>query len=150
MNHAELTLMIRHLLDSQRLAVVATSMDGSPYVSLVGFLHSEDLRSIVFATLRDTRKFRNLLLDPHVSLLIDNRRNDASDLYEASAVTIMGTAVEITDPGTHAEISARFLSKHPCLAEFVQSPNCALISVEILQYHFVSRFQNVVMMEFSR
>ncbi len=150
MNHAELTLMIRHLLDSQRLAVVATSMDVSPYASLVGFLHSEDLRSIVFATLRDTRKFRNLVSDCHVSLLIDNRRNDASDLYEASAVTIMGTASEITDSVALADISARFLAKHPCLSEFIRSPNCALISVDILQYHYVNRFQNVVMMEFSR
>ena len=58
------------LLREHRLAVVSTvGPDGGPQSAVVGCAISDDLE-IVFDTLEDTRKARNLRRDPRVSLVI--------------------------------------------------------------------------------
>ncbi len=134
---------IRGLFVSQRLAVLATSQQGQPYTSLVAFAFSEDLRRLFFATPRATRKFANLLAEPRVSLLIDNRSNRSDDFREAIAVTALGRAQEINDSEGQG-LLRRYLDRHADLKEFVTAPTCALLQVEVTSYSLVSRFQNVV------
>jgi len=61
-------LRVRELLEGlfagQRLAVLATQGEGQPYGSLVAFSAAPDLRRLVFATARSTRKYVNLRADP--------------------------------------------------------------------------------------
>ena len=61
----------------RRLAVLATQHEGKPYASLVAFAATDDLKTIIFATTRSTRKFVYLSSNPAVALLIDNRTNEA-------------------------------------------------------------------------
>jgi hypothetical protein len=44
------------LLGSQRLAVVATLWEGAPCMNLVAFCTTPDLRNIIFAALRNSRR----------------------------------------------------------------------------------------------
>jgi len=57
----QLRVTIKQILDSQRLAVLATQGDGSPYGSLVAFAATENMKNLLFATTRTTRKYANLL-----------------------------------------------------------------------------------------
>uniref|UniRef100_A0A7V6A195 Pyridoxamine 5'-phosphate oxidase family protein n=1 Tax=Desulfobacca acetoxidans TaxID=60893 RepID=A0A7V6A195_9BACT len=142
---AEMEKIVQELLHRQRLAVLATLMSdqlGRPYTNLIAFVATYDLKEIVFATNRATRKFKNLAADPRVSLLVDNRSNQETDFGEASAVTILGTAGEISGPEREARLQL-FLSKHPYLEEFVTAPTCALVSVKVEKYILVTRFQEV-------
>lgn len=140
---------VRDLLDSQRLAAVATDRTGHPYCSLVAFAVVDDLKRILFATPRATRKFRNLQSNPKVALLIDNRKNRETDLHESAAVTAIGTAREIEEKGNEYFFEA-YIRKHPALEGFVRSPTCAFICVEIDRYYYVSRFQHVVELRTNR
>ena len=134
---------IRGLLGEGRFAVLATRGEEYPYCTLVGYAESGDCSEIVFATARDTRKYRNLKEYPGVSLLVDSRTNQVRDLRDARALTVLGRAVEIEDrsSGVHLGI---YLARHPYLEDFVNSPNCALISVKVDRYILVSNFQNVL------
>jgi heme iron utilization protein len=142
----EVRHLIRRLLQQQRLAVLATSGGGGPYGSLVAFASDQDLRNLVFATSRATRKYSNLLAASSVALVVDNRENSESDFHEAVAVTALGKATEVTDDERvrWAEVYAR---KHPHLSDFISSPTSALFVVEIDRYYVVSKFQNVVEMD---
>jgi nitroimidazol reductase NimA-like FMN-containing flavoprotein (pyridoxamine 5'-phosphate oxidase superfamily) len=51
---------LKELFRSQSLAVLATQEEELPYVTLVAFVSSEDLRYLLFATTRSTRKYANL------------------------------------------------------------------------------------------
>ncbi len=133
---------IRRLLAGQRFAVLATLSAGNPYCTLVGYAESDDCSEILFATLRDTRKYGNIGRNSNVSILIDDRNNDAGDLKDAEAVTAIGVAVE-APPELSASHMARYLDKHPYLKEFVSAPDCALIVVKVTKYILVSNFQNV-------
>lgn len=140
----ETRTLVRRLLDSQRFVVLSTLSDDGPYCSLVAFWTAEDLSHALFATMRDSRKFSNLALHPRVALLFDDRSNRDSDIQEGMAVTATGQARELTDAGARTAAAALFLAKHPQLAEFIGSPGCALVRVDVDVYHVVTRFQNVV------
>ena len=75
-----------NLLDTQNLAVLSTCRQDRPYSSIIGFVATEDFRRIIFATLRDTRKYANIQGNEHVSILIDSRTNRINDFRDAIAV----------------------------------------------------------------
>jgi nitroimidazol reductase NimA-like FMN-containing flavoprotein (pyridoxamine 5'-phosphate oxidase superfamily) len=56
MPEAKLRELLAELFDSQRSAVLATQGGGQPYCSLMAFAATGDLRDLLFATLRATRK----------------------------------------------------------------------------------------------
>ena len=87
---ADVRRRIAQVLESQKLAVLATQRNGQPYSSLMAFAHTPDLARIVVATGRATRKHMNLLEEPRVSLLIDTRSNTEMDFHAAAAVTVIG------------------------------------------------------------
>ena len=131
------------LLESQPLAVLATQSDAQPYTSLVAFVSSKDLKELYFATTRATRKYANILANPQVALLMDNRSNKPSDFRWAMAVTALGKAHELK--GEKAKkAKTLYLAKHPELEGFLTSPTCALVGVEVRKYYLVTRFQDVI------
>jgi nitroimidazol reductase NimA-like FMN-containing flavoprotein (pyridoxamine 5'-phosphate oxidase superfamily) len=134
--------IIQHLLHSQRLAVLSTQMSGRPYSNLVAFAATQDLRYILIATTRATRKFANIITEPQVSLLIDNRNNEETDFGETSAVTVLGVAEEVLGPERERYLQI-YLKKHPYLMDFVSAPTCALIRVKVERFIMVTRFQEV-------
>lgn len=135
---------LKELFRSQSLAVLATSLCEAPgtYTSLVGFAATDDLRHIVFATERGTRKHRNIEACPDVSLLMDSRTNRQQDFQEAVAVTVVGRATD-TSGAERDALQKLYLAKHPHLADFVSAPSCALLRVDVACYYHVRQFQKV-------
>jgi len=134
--------VIRGLLHSQPLAVLATQAQGQPYANLMAFAATDDLRQVVFATRRDTHKFANLLADPRVALLVDNRANRPEDFQEAAALTVLGRARELIGRERQPYLEL-YLTKHPYLQDFVSQPACALLLVTVERCVLVTRFQEV-------
>jgi nitroimidazol reductase NimA-like FMN-containing flavoprotein (pyridoxamine 5'-phosphate oxidase superfamily) len=111
----------------------------------VAFTATEDLKHLVFATMRPTRKFTNIEDDPRVSMLIDDRSNNESDFHDAMAVTATGSAEELMGQEKDAFLRL-YLTKHPHLEDFVLSPTCALMKIQVDRYFVVSRFQHVMIL----
>lgn len=133
---------INSLLSSQQLAVLSTQRGGQPYSSLMAFAYSSDLKDIVVATGKSTRKHQNLVQESRVSLLIDNRSNSENDFHSAAALTVLGKAEQIGDaerPG----YEKLYLSRHPSLEKFLLSPSTAFFKVMVHHYLLVSHFQKV-------
>ena len=142
-NAAQLKTLLRGLFSSQSLAVLATYGSGQTYGSLVAFAATDDLKSLLLATTRATRKYDNLIRHPKVALVMDNRTNQESDFQRAVAVTATGTVREV-GTSERDRLLNLYLSKHPNLREFVTSPTCALLRVDVDTYYVVSQFQNVM------
>lgn len=140
---AQLREFLKNLFSSQRLAVLATQNRRQPYGNLVAFMATKDLKHLLFATTRATRKFVNISKNPKVAMVVDNRSNEESDFHQAAAVTATGVVKEIMGP-EKARFQKLYLSKHPYLKDFVSSPTCALLKVEVETYTIVNRFQNVM------
>jgi nitroimidazol reductase NimA-like FMN-containing flavoprotein (pyridoxamine 5'-phosphate oxidase superfamily) len=137
--------LLRSLFETQRLGVLATQRDEEPYTSLVAFAATDDLKGLVFATTRATRKYANLSANSSVAILIDNRSNEVSDFRSATATTAIGHACEVVEP-ERDELLRVYLSKHPHLREFVEAPSCALLKINVKTYYVVNRFQHVMVL----
>jgi len=142
-NTSQLRKTLKDLFDSQRLGVLATYGQGQPYGSLVAFAATDDLKHLMFATTRATRKYANVMAQSRVSMLVDNRSNQDSDFHSAIAVTVVGRAEEVEESERDRFLKL-YVTKHPSLEDFVMSPACALLKISVDKYSMVSRFQNVM------
>jgi nitroimidazol reductase NimA-like FMN-containing flavoprotein (pyridoxamine 5'-phosphate oxidase superfamily) len=133
---------LKDLFNTQKLAALATQEKDHPYLSLMAFACTEDLKSLIVATKRGTRKYSNLVENPGVSFMIDNRLNQEDVFQDTVSVTGVGRAEEVRDAGKNP-LTGLFLNRHPGLAPFVQSPDCALIKIAVDFYYIISRFQEV-------
>jgi hypothetical protein len=138
-----LKVTLTSLVESQKLAVLATSMAGHPYTTLVAYQLSDDLRRMFFVTAKDTRKSRNIKADARVSLLIDSRHGGPNVYFEAVAATALGCGIALVGDERHKELH-NFLQRHPDLREFTASANCEIIQVNIERWTVVQRFQGVL------
>lgn len=134
---------INNLLSSQQLAVLSTQREGQPYSSLMAFASSSDLKNIVVATGKSTRKHQNLVQESRVSLLIDNRSNNEDDFHAAMALTVLGKA-ELIENTERSGYQKLYLSKHPYLEKFLSSPSTAFFKIMVSHYLLVSNFQKVM------
>jgi nitroimidazol reductase NimA-like FMN-containing flavoprotein (pyridoxamine 5'-phosphate oxidase superfamily) len=133
--------LVRSVLASQRFAVLATESEGQPYSNLVAFAEADNLRSLLFVTSRDTKKYSNTIASKRVAVLVDNRTNQPSDLDKAVAVTALGTIEEVAKDYRGC-LAAIYLSKHPQLADFLRNPSTALMRVAVTDY-IVAGFETV-------
>ena len=145
-NPSQLKRLLKDLFSSQPLAVLATQFDGQPYGNLVAFAATEDLRGLLFATARGTRKFSNITTDPRVAMVMDSRTNQRVDFQKAVAVTATGRVEELKGKEKD-DLLKVYLSKHSHLRRFAISPQCALLRINVDSYYVVRRFQKVLTLQ---
>ncbi len=132
------------ILDKTQMhAVLATDSNGQPYTSLIAFALTPDLKGIIFAAPKSTRKHKNILRNKRVSLLIDTRSNTTKDYMGAESITILGDARPVKKGKRWSDLAMILKRKHPELSEFIDSPETALIFVQITKGIHVTKFQSV-------
>ena len=134
--------VVRDVLSGQRLAVLATQGGGQPYASLVAIAFTPDLRTLVFATARATRKFANLAAEPRVSFLVDDRGPGEDVLTRTRTLTILGSAREAAG-AERDRLAAMLRERVPTLAGFLAAHGTAVISVSVAKYVLVRDFERV-------
>ncbi|MFC1910732.1 pyridoxamine 5'-phosphate oxidase family protein [Chloroflexota bacterium] len=135
---ADTKYQIKLTLEQQHFAVLSTINNQQPYSNLVAYVVSTDLRYVVFATNRNTQKYRNIFTNNSISLLIDNRRNRNDDYAKALAITALDTASEIENY-THEELVHLYLRKHKTLTDFIGAQDTAIIKMQAIDY-IIARF----------
>ncbi|MBK6014666.1 PPOX class F420-dependent oxidoreductase [Streptomyces sp. MBT53] len=99
---------VRALLDGKNFASVATLRpDGAPQTSVVWIKREDD--TVLFSSLQDRQKVRNLRHDPRVSLSVFDLANPYA------SVEIRGTAEILPDPDKRLprELSHKYLGIDP-------------------------------------
>jgi hypothetical protein len=134
-------IRVKDLFKSQTLAVLATVYENQPYCNLVAFAETPDCKSLIFATNRNTSKYRNLLQNRQVSLLIDDRTNLNYDFGKKVAVTALGLAEEVS-PEDKPYFAELLISKHPDIAGFTKGSDNTLFKVRISDF-VVAGFESV-------
>lgn len=129
--------------EALRVGVLATVEEGRPYTSIIAFALTPDRRTLLFTTSSSTRKYRNIISQPAVSILLDNRSQSAGDINSAQAVTLLGTAKKVRAGAKKEQYRAIFVNRHPELADFIDDPGTALIAFTLQQAVHVARFEDV-------
>lgn len=139
----QLLLIVKRTLESHSLGVLGTLDKIGSYQSLVAFVSSKDLKSLVFSTTTNTQKYANFKNCPQVSFLVDTRSNSEKDFHECIVITAFGEVKEVRKEVKNSTLS-HYLSKHPLLEDFVKSPSCALFEIHMKKYLVVTEFQKVL------
>jgi nitroimidazol reductase NimA-like FMN-containing flavoprotein (pyridoxamine 5'-phosphate oxidase superfamily) len=134
---------IQSVLDSSQFAILATQYEGQPHASLMAFTPLDGLRHLIVATYRATRKYRNLLKDGRVAMLIDSSNVLDSAKHRSLVVTAHGVASEVPSCDRKAAEQAH-LARHTGLSVFLASPDCALLRVTVTAYEVVGGTDDVL------
>ena len=133
---------IEHILQNYRLAVLATEAHGQPHASLIAITPVQGLRQIIFATYRDTRKFKNLLHNGKVAVLIQGKDMNSLNQQKGFALTGFGYIQEIGTPELEVAKNVH-LERHPELEDFLNSGDIALIRIKVEEYQVVHGIDDV-------
>jgi nitroimidazol reductase NimA-like FMN-containing flavoprotein (pyridoxamine 5'-phosphate oxidase superfamily) len=141
----EVKKRIERVLGSQSIAVLGTVKENEPYSSLVGFVITEDLREVIFATMRQRKKYKNMEANPRVTLMIDDRNVQKNDFNETTSITVIGS-VEDVQGDEREKYASLLVNRHPVLTDFVSFPDCAIMRVSVDKIYVVSDFESVVLL----
>ena len=123
------------LAKQKDMCVLATVSGGNPHCSLMAYATDEDCREIYMVTQKGTKKYKNLIENPSVSLLIDTREEqNASQPLQAKALTIAGLFQEIDDEDKKRLARARLLERHPYLAGFIDQTDTELLCIKTTSF----------------
>ena len=123
---------IRELMKAGRTCVLATVSGKEPHCSLMSYATNDDCREIYMATRRDTKKYRNLVANPSVSLLIDSRATGGKNpKIPTRALTVTGTIQSGVDEQRKKAVREMLCKHHPDLIDFFNDPSLEMIVVQV-------------------
>jgi putative heme iron utilization protein len=134
--------LARSLLRRSRQGALATLMAGSgdPYCSLVNLASHFDGTPILLVS-RLAIHTRNILADPRVSLMLDERA--PGDPLEGARIMLAGTAVAAAD-NEAADLRRRYLNTHPSAETFVDFADFGFFRIVPSGVHLVAGFGRIV------
>ena len=123
---------IKALTSETNICVLATVAGRKPHCSLMAYVTDKNCEEIYMVTHKNTHKYKNLMENPAVSLLIDTR--DKSPRSETKALTINGVFAAIENQKKRKKIQAHFLAAHPHLSGFINHPEAEILCVRIVSF----------------
>src|SRR5664279_6424617 len=137
--------LARSLLRRSRQGALATLMAGSgdPYCSLVNLASHPDGSPILLIS-RLALHTRNILGDPRVSLMLDERAG--GDPLEGSRIMLAGQAEEAAGEAV-ALLRRRYLNAHPSAAAFVDFGDFSFFRIRPSGTHLVAGFGRILDLE---
>lgn len=133
---------IEVILKTSGFAVLATEGNGQPHTSLIAITPFGNFRQIIFATYRDTIKYRNIAHNNKVAVLIEGEYNNMKGVKENVVLTIIGHTEDISVEENEAAYQAH-LKRHPEMESFMLSSDCALIMVIAKSYQIVNGIDDI-------
>jgi putative heme iron utilization protein len=134
--------LARSLLRRSRQGALATLMTGSgdPYCSLVNVASHCDGSPILLIS-RLALHTQNILADPRVSLMLDERAE--GDPLEGARIMLAGRAEQVGD-ADEAVLRRRYLNAHPSAEVFVNFKDFSFFKIRPTAAHLVAGFGRIV------
>jgi hypothetical protein len=129
----------KKLLREARSGALATLIPGSgdPYCSLVNVATAADGSPLLFISALAVHT-KNILADPRVSLMLDERKE--GDPLEGARVMLTGTAAVTDDPAARR----RYLARQPEAEMFAGFKDFAVYRIALTGAHLVAGFGRIV------
>ena len=141
-NPIQIRKYVEGILQTCRLAVLATEAHGQPHASLIAITPLQGFRQIIFATYRNTRKFENILHNGRVAVLIQGEDMDSLNQQKGFALTAFGDAQELGISEVEEAMHAHLI-RHPDLLSLLKSGDFVLIRIKVETYQVVRGIDDV-------
>jgi len=119
-----------------------------PHVSLMAYCAAPDASEFWLATLKSTRKYRNLLANPQASLLIDDRTRCAG--APSQALTVSAVLQPFADAESRELARRKLLARHPNMLEFLSNDDAEVLRFVALRLQLLSGLTEVFVHEVEK
>jgi general stress protein 26 len=117
------------LFRSQRVATLITQGGEWPTGTMQAFAETESF-DLIFIVGDHSEKYKDMVRNPKVTALVDNRDTGNVATFEINRVSLQGTATEvIRDSGQWDSLKEVFLRKNPFEAPFFANPGLKMVRV---------------------
>jgi nitroimidazol reductase NimA-like FMN-containing flavoprotein (pyridoxamine 5'-phosphate oxidase superfamily) len=130
---------MKALAREKRICVLATVAGRKPHCSLMAYVTDENCTEMYLVTHKNTNKYKNLMENPSVSLLVDTR--EISPRSKAKALTVAGVCAAIENEEKRNKVQAELLAVHPHLAEFINHSEAEILCVQIHSFLLLNGLQ---------
>jgi len=128
---------MKALLKEKDFCVLATVSGERPHCSLMSYATDDEGREVYMITHRRTKKYRNLIENAAVSLLVDSRGHDESGIM---AMTVSGDFRRIEDESRREWARERLLARHPEMKPFADDPDAEVFAVRVRSFQLLEGF----------
>lgn len=135
-------MTIRELLTTQVQCVLATIADDTPNQHLMAYAPAPALTDVFITSRRSTTKVANLLQNPKVSLLWDNRTGNTADHVHGLALMAQGHAC-LLNGWSRARARHLLLARNPELARLLTGNEAAVFALRIRSYRLVEGYDSI-------
>ena len=122
--------------------VLATEGEGKPHACIIAITPIDDFVHLIFATYRNTSKYKNLIKNENVTILFENRSTKSLSQPDITVLTAFGFAKEVNISVSELVLQAH-LSRHPKLESFLLSNDCAIFQVKVNAYQVVRGIEDI-------
>jgi general stress protein 26 len=136
-------MTIRELLNTQVQCVLSTVAEGAPNQHLMAYAAEPSLTDVYIASRRTTSKVSNLLRNPAVSLLWDNRTGNTEDHVHGLALMAQGRA-HLLNGWIRARAEHLLVARNPELGELLTGNDVAVFALRIRSYRLVQGYDSAV------
>lgn len=133
---------IEGILNTTGFAVLATEGNGQPHTSLIAITPFGNFRQLIFATYKNSLKYKNLERNNKVAVLIESTCFNVTGLKETTVLTIIGHTEDISLEENEAA-RREHLKMHPEMESFMNSSDCVLIRVIAGSYQVVNGINDI-------
>ena len=141
-HESRLTLALRSLLQSQRVAALGTIDEaGAPYVSMVPYALAPSVGCLVIHVSGLAAHSRNLQAMPKVSLLVMQSEVRGEPVHALPRVTLAGVAKVLTPTSAQwQECKAAYLARFPEAEPMTQLGDFRFVAVKISNARHIAGF----------
>ena len=140
MHDIDMINKMKSLLRRKSSCVLATTDGHTPHCSLMAYIPSETADRLFLVTPRNTKKYRNIMHHPHVSLLIDTRGERSRN--NTQALTLTGTCHALEDSEETLVVMKAFKRQHPHLHDLISRGDVVFLCVEFDSFLFLDGPEN--------
>ncbi|MBN1664568.1 MAG: pyridoxamine 5'-phosphate oxidase family protein [Deltaproteobacteria bacterium] len=134
---------IKDIIEKKDSCILATVSGKDPHCSLMSYVANEDCREIYMISLRGSKKYRNMMNNDSVSLLIDTREDNVGRKREnIKALTVKGNFQHMGDKTKRLTILEKLLSRHPHLKDFAHSDELEVFQVNVKSVELLEGVSN--------
>ena len=122
---------VKEILMDNSLCVLCTVSGNLPHCSLMTYVLSDDSKIMYMVTVRESRKYRNLLENSTVSLLVDNRQQLTLPSNEnVFSITFEGFLKHLS-PLEIENVRIQLADSHGELKEILKNPDSIIFGIEL-------------------
>lgn len=123
---------MKSILKQNDMCVLATCRDNKPHCSLMAYITDPECRTIYMVTERNTQKWKNLMYNPHVSLMVDTRMDRETEAGPGiQALMVDGIHRMVEEASKKKSIIQEIAEAHPRVKRLAESGNAELVAVKI-------------------